>query len=88
MVLGYPRLRELRHAFITETVWLLFGKIFIVKNIWRDVENLEAHLLMALVAAGEGIAAMHHSLMRGPMLFMVNYLIDSALWHSLSGLEK
>jgi hypothetical protein len=67
---------------------LLFHKIFIVKDVRRNMENLEAHLLVALVAAGKCITAMHHGLMRGPMLFMVNYLIDPALRHDLAGLEK
>ena len=63
------------------------GEVFIVEDIGRRANQLEADTQPALVADREQITVVHHRFMGLAMVFVVDHFIDSTFEHRLAGQE-
>src|SRR5437868_7262720 len=68
-------------------IMLFPGEVFIVEDIGRRANQLEADAQPALVADREQITAVHHRFMGLAMVFVVDNFIDSTFEHWLAGQE-
>jgi hypothetical protein len=63
----------------------LFDEIFVIENVRRGANKLEAYTHVALVTRWERFSAMHDYLVRLTMGAIVNHFIDPSLRHGYAG---